>query len=801
MLHTDLTKAIQADSGLFCCSFPPSVRPPFRGVAAFCACLVLMYACIFPSMACATSLFVLNEDEEAVVWSLHADKVTSLNDSKVMEGEGSVALRQGDDYLKADFVRYFAATNWVLLRGNVEIKLGEDLMEAEEAEFDLGNRIGWLKNGKVFVDGPHMYFSGERVNKHWGDFYSFKNAKITACDGDVPAWSVSAGSATIELDGYSQLWGTSFAIKDTSVSYIPYFVLPMKTSRQTGFLFPEFGYSKRLGAWYSQPFYWAINESSDLTISEQWIERRGMMSGVEYRHQYTPYDKGWWRLDAMWDNRRHRAETSEPRGLDDDGLVRTNPERFWLRGMFDGSLGDPRWKMKMDLDVVSDQNYLREFKQSSAAYYPTRKTLNEHFGRDLQEIDQNRTSEILVSRDWERLGIAFGARFEQNLDVGNGNITSRRNTTLQRLPQFDMFLFKGGLPVQSPAIPIEFEAEGQAVNFFRHNGTSGSRFEIHPSVSVPLVSEYGTIIPKAGWRVTQYNTDKVQQLDTDRGTGRGTQRDIPDFSVAAFTELARTFEVTSEGSFLPTADNVGESRWMAVRHSFQPRIEYSNVPNVNQMDNPYYDVSDRIEPENELRVSLTNVLSRKAATVTMLDGEHASAPALEYSYKDVMRFRLDQAYDFREAERADHLDEYKRRPLSDTEAELMFSPMQYVDVTHRTFWSPYTGSITSHEHLLGFYLDDVGRVDTGLDFRDKIDEYKRQREDRLRIFKTEATLSFFKPWSFRTLYRSDIEKGTDLEKTVELIYTHQCFEIIAQFSRTPDDDSVNLYVKIPGLTF
>lgn len=799
MFHTYLSKAIQQFSGRY---FPASRVPSLRGVMAFCFCVVLAVSLMQPLAAHATNLLILNEDEEAVNWTLNADKVTSLNDSKVLEGEGQVALRQGEDYLKADFIRYFASTNWVLLKGHVQLKMGEDLMEAEEAEFDLGNRIGWLKNGKVFVDGPHVYFTGERVDKHWGDFYTFRNAKVTACDGDKPAWSVSAKEATIELDGYSQLWHTSFAVKDQDVGYVPYFVLPMKTSRQTGFLFPEFGHSEKLGSWYSQAFYWAVNESSDLTLNEQWIEKRGVMTGVEYRHQYDLHNKGWWRFDYLDDSSIDRKELDEEKGLDDDGLVRTNPERFWLRGMFDGTLGDPRWKVKADLDLVSDQNYLREFRQSSSSYYPTRKALSDFFGRDLQEIDQNRTSELQLTRDWERLGMAFSTRFEQNLNIGNGNLSSERNTSLQRVPQFDVFLFKGGLPIEgASSFPVEFEAEAQAVNFYRHNGTRGSRFDIHPSVSVPLVSDFGTIIPKVGWRQTAYATDKVQQFNTDKGDGKGTSRSVPDFSVSAFTELSKTFELDGGKGFTASADNVGEDRWIAMRHSFQPRVEYTSVPNINQTDNPSYDAKDRIEAQNELRVSLVNLLSRKSATVTMADGEEASVPVFSYDYHDIARFRVEQAYDFREAERTDMLSEYDRRPIDDLEAEMIISPLKYADVTNRSFWSPYTGRITRHEHRVGFFLDDVGRIETGLDYRDKIDEFKRQREDRLRMFSTEASISFFKPWTFKTIYRSDVEKGADLEKTVELIYTHQCFEIITQLSKTPDDESINLYIKIPGLSF
>ena len=109
------------------------------------------------------------EDERSVTWTLTADKVTSQNDSEILEAYGNVELRRGTEYLKADYARYYSSTKWVFLKGHVRALMGKDEMKAEEAEFDLSSRVGWLKHGEVFMDGPHIYFSGDRIDKHWGD--------------------------------------------------------------------------------------------------------------------------------------------------------------------------------------------------------------------------------------------------------------------------------------------------------------------------------------------------------------------------------------------------------------------------------------------------------------------------------------------------------------------------------------------------------------------------------------------------------------------------------------------------------
>jgi Organic solvent tolerance protein OstA len=163
-------------------------------------------------------------------------------------------------------------------KGNVQVYFGKDRLSAKEAEFDIATKVGWLKDGEVFMEGPHAYFSGKRINKHWGDMYSFREAKITTCDGDVPAWSMSADEAIVEIDGYARLWNTSFKVKDQSVAYSPYMVVPAKKERQSGFLIPEVGYSRDNGAMLNIPFFLDVDKSQNLTLDADIMTKRGVMS-------------------------------------------------------------------------------------------------------------------------------------------------------------------------------------------------------------------------------------------------------------------------------------------------------------------------------------------------------------------------------------------------------------------------------------------------------------------------------------------------------------------------------------------
>ena len=111
--------------------------------------------------------------EQDLPWHLTADRTVSDQNSDILEAFGNVDLHRGDDYLQADYARYYPDTKWVFLRGNVRAKFQGDYLSAGEAEFNLETSQGWLKHGQVFLEQPHIYFSGERLNKTGQHTYTF----------------------------------------------------------------------------------------------------------------------------------------------------------------------------------------------------------------------------------------------------------------------------------------------------------------------------------------------------------------------------------------------------------------------------------------------------------------------------------------------------------------------------------------------------------------------------------------------------------------------------------------------------
>ncbi|MDL2317414.1 LPS assembly protein LptD, partial [Desulfovibrio sp. OttesenSCG-928-A18] len=716
---------------------------------------------------------------------------------EILEARGNVHLKRGNEYLKADFARYYMSTKWVFLQGNVIVRTGRDELKAEEAEFDLRSRVGWLKKGQIFMAGPHAYISGERINKHWGDVYTFQQAKLSTCDGEVPAWSLVADEAVVEIDGYARLTRSSFQVKDTPIAYTPFFLFPTKTSRQTGLLRPEFGRSTSKGVYYNQPFFWAINESSDLTVNEYFMERRGLMQGLEYRARPNSDTSFWLRGDWLYDK---KLDDDDSRGdYSGDGLVRNNHQRFWLRGMLDTKLPDLDWRFKADLDFASDQYFLSEFKSSFSGFNRTREDLFTLFSRDLQERDRNRVSGFLLTREWARGAVAFSSVYEQDTRLGHGNRSSSDDETVQRLPQFDAFLYKGRL---FEDFPLEFEASAQAVYMYRRSGTRGARYEIHPRLTLPLNSRYGSIIATAGLRYNIYDSSSISNTNSLKDDGprqSGKSRTLPDFSIAGFTEFARVYGMDPAPLAL-TESNVGESRWMALRHSVQPRLEFRHIPNEYQEDNPRYTYDDRIEARTELVYSITNVLTAKTEEVVLEKDENGDMrPTLRTSYRDVARLRLEQSYDFREATRDTERDRHERRPFGDVFADLTIYPSERLSITTRNDWSPYVNALTRHQSGVNINFPEYGSVYIGYDLRRSLDEYKRTREEGVQYLRFGFTTAPVGPFTLSTYFSHDFKDAGNKETDISLAFNHQCFKIVGRVSVDPQEENYQLLIVLTGL--
>jgi len=745
--------------------------------------------------------FALDEDQP---WLLEADGIESLQGEQVFEAQGDVVITQGVNTIQADTIRYSRETGMANLRGNVRIEWNGDILEGQAADFDLGQNIGQIKEGEIFLSQEHFYIRGETLEKQCGETYAFENAHITTCDGPTPAWSIKSKEGDVTEGGYAKMWHPRFQILDVPVLYSPYMIFPVKNERQSGFLIPEPSYSTRLGFGLSLPYYWAIDEEQDATLYANMLSKRGLMLGVEYRHYKNLDSKGVWQADWLYDSETAPLESEEDRQFRGDGLNRPNANRYWVRGKYDGYLADPLWQTKFDVDIVSDQNYLREFKHGYTGFNSVENQMIRDFGRGMDNIDSlYRKNAFELSRNWTRVGFRGGLYYTQALQYWTDNQSNSDNPTLQRLPELNLDFYKN----QIGSTPFELEADNQMVYFWREYGTTGARLDMFPKISLPWNTAVGTLTPSVGWRETLYAIDSHENSPEEVDTSEDFfDRGIPVFSVDAFSSVYNVFDLGSAQEVSPNEANVGNSAWTKIKHTVQPELNYTYVPHVDQKENPSFTRDDRIGKYNRLSYSLHNIFNRRVDQVVqrpvLEDGEVVSEGLIQVNkaYLDFLRIRFDQSYDIEEADRNEDLDQYERRPFSDIRADVTFYAGKYISLVNRTWYSPYSNAVTEHEHMLRGSYSGVGTAYFGFDFRDKVeDDVWRKNQRKREIVRVGGLLHLPRGWSLRADYKRDLLEKEDLEKIFGIGYAHQCYYLDFLYSQTLDEDRFEFRVSLKGL--
>jgi len=243
-----------------------------------------------------------------------------------------VTLTRGDTTLTADEVRYDRTNAIAEARGHVVITDPEANIDGDFAHLNLDDESGWVEAGTAELKPSNYTLTGERIEKRGGPLYAASHGVFTTCRCgglEKPSWSIGGASTDITLEGTGVVRHATFRVKDVPVLYFPYFLFPAKTDRASGFLFPRLANSNRRGFQYEQPFYWAINKSSDATVAVD-LESAARVGVIgEYRYLLSRTARGTFTVAYYNEQIRGRPSgTVAPNG----GQPDTPENRFALSG-------------------------------------------------------------------------------------------------------------------------------------------------------------------------------------------------------------------------------------------------------------------------------------------------------------------------------------------------------------------------------------------------------------------------------------------------------------------------------------
>ncbi len=613
--------------------------------------------CLLINGSAAAKIF--EENPEKIPWHISALTVTYDKKRNLYIAEDNVVITGGKTRLEADYVEFSNKTKDAFAQGNVLLISGEDSIACNAMNINLTTEIGTINKGTIYIQRNNFYIHGENIRKTGKFTYSADQGSITSCSGDSPDWKITGKKVEVTVEGYGYAYSTVLWAKEVPALYSPFLVFPVKAKRQTGLLVPRVSSSDRKGIEYEQPLFIALSENSDASLYTHYMSDRGTKIGAEYRYMLDSTSKGSIFVDFLEDNKIDDGTDLTKFYSYDSTPQRTNTDRFWVRMKHDQELPSG-FKAKLDIDIVSDEDYIKEFKDGFTGYNATQDYFNKEFGRSLDEYDDStRKNWLNLHKNWSNFTFNIDAFWYDNINARRQNIS---DTTLQTLPavQFDASrqkLFN---------TPFYYSLDSEFRSFYRKDLTEtlvkGQRADIYPKFYLPL--KFGKTVhfePFVGLRQTIWHTS--QFTDPTGNSNRLRTREMYDVGAALSTKIFKTF-------------NPANSFADKLKHEIIPKLEWGYTPDIDQNNLPSFDDIDLIIQENLLIWSITqNFITRK----TKINQKNKN----EATYKNIAYIKLSQSYDINKER------DNEPEPFSDLALETELNPHEHVSIDTDLTWSPY----------------------------------------------------------------------------------------------------------------
>ncbi len=700
---------------------------------------------------------------QKVSWNIQARQVSYDNKSKRYIAEDEVVITGGQTRIETDYVEFSDDTKEAFAKGHVLFISGKDTITCESMQVNLAKETGIIHNGTIFLQDGNYYISGQTLRKTGEFTYDAVEGTITTCSGDQPDWKITGKDIEVTIDGYGRTSHATLWAKKMPLLYSPYFIFPAKTTRQTGLLLPMAGNSDSKGIEYQQPLFLALSDSMDATLYSYYMSDRGVMLSGEYRYMLPEESRGmimadYLKDDTIGDGTNENEDYSFATTPD-----RTNQDRYWIRMKHDQNLGYG-FNAKLDIDYVSDADFLLDFQDGFTGYDETDAAFAKMFGRDIDEYnDYTRKNSLLVTRNWSAYSLNMQALWYDNVKARQ---TDADDTTLQTLPSLTL----DGVRQKIGPTGLYYKMNTQLKSFYRQDTTAtkvnGQRMDIHPTFYYPVKLGKSLFFePYAGIRGTFWHTDDFCDDDGDDSDTRS--RGLYELGMDLSISLNRVFTLNTDFA-------------EKIKHEIVPKLEYDYIPDVDQEDLPYFDSLDDISEKNVITWSLTHTFTSRRTVFN--DKKEASSV-----YKELLWLKLFQEYDIRyERDKKNAQDD----PWQDLTLKYELNPSGYLTAKGTVAFDPNTRDFT--RFWLGGTLRDKRQ--------DSIYTAYRYTEDTLHTWYTKFNINLLSN-TLQAYYsfEKDLEDKSTIETCAGFIFNRPCWALRLGYKKESDDKSFTFMVTLKGI--
>ncbi|MEE9334336.1 MAG: LPS assembly protein LptD [Granulosicoccaceae bacterium] len=488
---------------------------------------------------------------------INAEADNVISEGGVVSLEGNTTIGFKDRLLNAENAKYLPESGEVLIEGEVSFLSKGIKLESRDAKIDMDDNLFSTgeSNYEIDLNGKRATGAASTMERNEKGEYIMKNGTYSTCPPGDKSWFIQAKELHLYPDeGIGTAKNIRLNFKGIPLLAIPRFSFPISPKRKTGFLAPVIARRENTGLELHIPWYWNIRPNLDATLVPRLTSKRGAQIQSEFRYLNK---QGAWQLDNEYINDRERS----------------NERRVFTQLKHDGRFNRD-WSSNILASRVSDGDYFKDL-------------------GDSVQVASITHLERRADLTFQRGPYQFISRLQtyQTVDSTIDDI----DKPYKRLPQF-LFNWEP----DKDKYGIRASVDSELVYFDRDASVTGSRLDLHPRLTVPIVRDAWFFKPTLAYRFTHYALNNEAEAVDSR-----VSRNLSTLSIDSGLYFDRSIDL--KGSL----------------QTLEPRLFYLRVPYRDQVDIPLFDSnqfdfsisqlfrenrfsgSDRVADANQVSLALT----------------------------------------------------------------------------------------------------------------------------------------------------------------------------------------------------
>lgn len=472
---------------------------------------------------------------------INADQISGSHDEAHFAHGNVQAYKDAQSVLSDWLYLQQEEYNHVIAGDHVIFTREYDIISGEYFDYYFDLNKGTIKNGEVFYKKKNLTIKSQSMEIHDRKHFDVIKGMFTSCKADDPDWYIAAETMTFDYQK-SEAEGKYGTLYFESVPLIKgkNIMFPLG-ERKSGWLRPTVGLVKSniTNGYVAIPYYWNIAPNYDNTITPKVWTSSGLMIADEQRYLIDNGRGTWYTEQVPYD-----FYTEQYRWLYDINGTEFNNSNQDIS--FD-------YKYKQ----VSDQNYFLNFTDYDTV---------------TKNVDLEQSLALGARENWGNSSIVV-----QNYQMIVPQGYQAPAPIYTKLPQISYTSTKPNIYGFEPGINTNYT---YFYNQQQQNGNqSAQRLFLYPSLSYPIENQWGFIKPEIDEFLDYYYVSDNQTVNQIGSTASTSAPVLSLDSGLKFDKTYNDYHITQ---------------------TFEPRLLYVYIPEVNQTGVHVFDTSTATYNYNQL---------------------------------------------------------------------------------------------------------------------------------------------------------------------------------------------------------